>query len=149
MSLADMIDAVGTILGGITGIGNVHKYERWAADDAGFKALFKSDNRILAWTITREATDCVDWPGSTEDRHSLVIHGYMSLDDSANTEKTFQDLIEVIRNTFQPNRFLTVTGVPHAHDSDRIRVRLVDHRMFGGLLVHYAELVLRTGEFVT
>ena len=91
----------------------------------------------------------VDFVGATLDVHNIVIRGYMSLQDAENTEKVFQDLIETIRTAFNSNRKLTVDDVRHAHDSDRIRVPVVDHAMFGGVLVHYAELVLRVTEMVT
>ena len=87
--------------------------------------------------------------GASMDTHDLVIRGYFSLDDSANTEKTFQDLIEAIRSKFNPNRRLLVAGTVNAHTSDRIQVRHPGHRMFGGVLFHYCELVLRASEIVT
>jgi hypothetical protein len=150
MSLANIISAVGTILATTTGVGaNVHAYERWANDDVAFKNLFLSEDKILGWTITREATDCFEYVGSTLDTHAIVIRGYFSVQDSANTEKTFQDLIEAIRTTFNPNRRLRIAGVSQCHSSDRIQVRTVDHRMFGGYLCHYCELILRVREMVS
>jgi hypothetical protein len=150
MSLSNIISATATILGTVTGIGTVHAYERWAADEATFKALFVSSGKVNGWAITREATTAVDHVGGASmDTHDIVIRGYYSLDDSANTEKTFQDLIEAIRSKFNPNRRLTVSGTVNAHTSDRIQVRPIQHRMFGGVLCHYCELVLRASEIVT
>jgi len=154
MSLDAMIEAVGDILLTVTGVGTkVHKYQRWGADEAAFKALFVDGDKILGWTITREASSSVDYTGGTSrDSHLLVVRGYMGLQDAANTEKTFQNLLEAIRATFQPNRRLKVAGISHAHTSDRMQVRVVDHRMFGsagGYLVHYAELTLRAEEMVS
>jgi hypothetical protein len=151
MSLAGMIEAVGDLLATVPGVGTkIHKYERWGADEAAFKNLFLEGDRILGWTITRETTTSVDHVGGTSrDTHTLIIRGYMGLQDAANTEKIFQNLLEAIRATFQPNRRLTVGGVGYAHTSERIQVRTVDHRMFGGYLVHFAELLLRAEELVT
>ena len=150
MSLANMISAVGVILAAIPGVGSkVHGYERWASDEAKFKELFVADGKVLGWTITREATSSVDHVGGASmDTHALVIRGYYSLDDSANTEKTFQDLVEAIRSGFNPNRRLNPGTGSTAHTSDRIQVRRVEHRMFAGVLVHYCELVLMASEVV-
>jgi hypothetical protein len=151
MSLETIITNVAALLATVTGIGKVHGYERWAADEAAFKTLFVDSGKVCGWTITRESGSSVDYVGrSSLDAHTLVMRGYYSLNDSANTEKTFQDLIEAIRAKFQNNRRLS-SGTPAviaAHDSDRIAVRIVDHRMFAGILCHYAELVLVAREFV-
>jgi hypothetical protein len=150
MSLANIISATATILGTVTGIGTVHAYERWAADEKTFKDLFVLEGKVNGWAITREGTTVVDHVGGASmDTHDIVIRGYYSLDDSANTEKTFQDLIEAIRSKFNPNRRLTVSGTVNAHTSERIQVRPIQHRMFGGVLCHYCELVLRASEIVT
>ena len=151
MSLSNIITATASILASVTGVGSkVHAYERWGADEAAFKALFVDSGKVLGWTITRETTEAIDHVGGASmDTHAVVIRGYYSLDDSANTEKTFQDLIEAIRSKFNPNRRLTVSGTVNAHTSDRIQVRIVDHRMLAGVLVHYCELVLRASEIVT
>lgn len=151
MSLANIITNMAGILAEVTGIGGkVHAYERWAADAAAFKTLFVDSGKVCGWTLTREATVAKDYVGASLDEHTLVIRGYYSLDDSANTEKAFQDLLEAIRAKFQANRRLGY-GTPTvyaAHSSDRMNARAVDHRMFAGILVHYAELVLVARELV-
>ena|SRR5690348_3813393 len=150
MSLDNMIAATGTLLAAVNGVGaNVHTYERWAADEARFKELFVDGGKVLGWTITREKSKSVDYINTTSlDAHEIVIRGWMSLSDAEGTERTFQQLIEAIRDAFQNNRRLVVAGVSKATDSDRIEVRIVEPRMFAGILCHYCELVLRAKEFV-
>jgi len=151
MSLAVIIGAVGEILATVPDVGTkIHPYRRWGADDATFRELFVDDGQLLGWEITREGpSEAIDYVGATLDTHLIVIRGYMALKDSENTEKTFQDLIEAIRDAFNSNRRLRSDGTSRAHDSDKIRVRVVDHRMLSGVLVHYTELVLRVTEMVT
>jgi hypothetical protein len=151
MSLATIITNTAGILGAVTGVGSkVHAYERWAADEAAFKTLFVESGKVCGWTLTREATTSKDYVGSSLDEHTLVIRGYYSLDDSANTEATFQNLLETIRAAFHTNRRLGygTPAVYAAHSSDRMVARTVDHRMFAGILVHYCELVLVARELV-
>jgi hypothetical protein len=147
MALADVIEIVASMLAEVDGVGSkVHASIRWGASEAAFKELFvdSGTGKVLGWTITREATGATDLVGATIDKHTLVIRGYMGLKDEENTEKTFQDLIEAIRDAFNSNRRLRVDGVSNVSSSNRIAVRTVGHREFGGYLVHYAELVLLT-----
>lgn len=150
MALDNMISAVAAILATVTGIGNVHSYLRWNASDAGFKTLFVKSGKINAWEVTRESTpEAVDVAGGASlDGHQLIIHGYYGVDDSANTERTFQMLIEAIRAEFQTNRRLNPGTGNVAHDSDRMKVRLVDHRSFHGHLVHHCEILLYAREVI-
>jgi len=56
MPLAEIRTQIKTILEGVSGIGIVHEYERWAADWKGFLDLFKDANGwINGWSITRRA----------------------------------------------------------------------------------------------
>src|SRR3990167_4248814 len=101
MSLALIRTEYKTILEGIASIGKVHDYERWSVEWKKFLDGFKSaDNKIKGWTITREKTDEVFIPGpGAERRHTMVVRGYLGLDDTNASEKTFQDLIETDRKT--------------------------------------------------
>jgi len=151
MSLANIITNAAAILGTVTGVGSkVHAYERYASDEAALRSLFVENSKVCGWTLTREATTSQEAVGGCRDTHIIVIRGYYSLDDSANTEKTFQDLLEAIRTAFDANRQLAY-GTPTiyaAHSSDRMSVRTVGHCKLGGVLLHYAEVVLNVLELV-
>ena len=150
MSLANIIDATKAILGAVSGVGpNVHAYERWADDDTRFRALFvdaaTSPPRVLGWTITRESTRALDrGPRNSEDHHTIVIRAYMSLQDEAGSERTFQELLESVRAAFLANRRLDGAAL----HSRPIEARVVEHKNFAGVLCHYAELVLVAEEKV-
>lgn len=150
MSLANIIDAVKAILAAVPGVGpNVHAYERWADDDARFRALFTDQSsepaRLLGWTITREATAAIDrGPRNTEDHHTIVVRAYLGLQDEARSERTFQELIESVRAAFLADRRL---GGLALH-SRPLAARTVEHKNFAGVLCHYAELVLVVEEKV-
>jgi len=149
MPLNDIIATVADMLAAVEGVGpNVHARIRWGADEAKFKELFQDDGKILGWTVTREATTATDLVGVTIDKHAIVIRGYLSLSDADATETTFQDLVETIRDAFNQNRRLRVAGISKAAFTSRVSVRTVEHRMFGGYLCHYAELVLLADDFV-
>ena len=58
MSLSAIRDEIETILGGVSGMGTVHDYERWANNWSDFLTLYQDDNdRINGWSITRRKTE--------------------------------------------------------------------------------------------
>lgn len=146
MSLALIRAAVVTILEGVTGIGAVHNYERLSSDLARLKSLHVVSNRINSWTVTRTATTS-EYRTNTqyERQHQLVIRGYMSLDDAAESELTFQALVEAIEEAFRGDDTLDGT----AEVCGPLQVERVEPVMFAGVLCHFAELRLMAQELVT
>lgn len=139
------------IMDTVTDIGKVYDYERWAANWNDFINLFKSvaHSQIRGWEISRKAAGIKKAAigtsiGSYLKDNDFVIKGYMAIDDSAATEKTFNTLIEAVEAKFRSN--MTLNGA--AKDHDYIQVRVIDSRMFGSVLCHYAELYLKVYERV-
>ena len=132
--------AIYTTLSGVTNIGKVYDYDRWAADWATFINLFKTTisgmPQIRGWEISR--TGPVPNDTTSVRSHTYTIRGYMSLDDSAATEKTFNALIEAIYDAFLAAPDLNYAALGH----DGIQVDVIEARMFGSVLCHYTELRL-------
>ena len=140
MSLADIRTEYKNILSGVPNIGVVHDYERWSADWGTFLAQFKdpSTGKLLGWTITREKSPESFGAGSSYERsHVMVIRGYMGLQDVDGSEKTFQDLIETVCDTFRPKT--TLNGKVQQVEAP-LQLDVVDARMLGAALCHYCEL---------
>ena len=136
-----------TILSGVTDIGKVYDYERWAADWTTFINLFKTTvadiEQIRGWEIGRRAApEKVATLGRNERGHTFVIRGYMRVNDAQASEKTFNALIEAIADAFRSN--LEINGTAEHHDF--LQAEIIEHRNFGGVLCHYAELVLTAYE---
>lgn len=144
MSLSTIRAEIKSILEGVSGVGTkVYDYERWAKTWEDYLELFKSNGLIKGWTITRAATPEVSTTPSTNMRtHTFVIRGYYSLDDSAATEKTFQDIIEGIATAFRAKPRLN----GKAFSSSPLQVDLVGSVMFGSVLCHFCELRLLVQE---
>jgi len=143
MGLAEIRTEIKNILLSIDGIGIVHDYYRWSVDWKSFLELFKANGYIKGWMITRESTreERETMPQSRR-IHTFKIWGVMGHNDAQATEKTFQDLVESICDTFRSNN--TLNG--QAFDSDPIQVTLIENRMFGKVLAHVAELTLNVLE---
>jgi len=140
-----------TILSAVTDIGKVYDYDRWAAEWAAFINFFKTTisgiDQIRGWEISRRSSGekkVVIGIGSSshEKPHVFIIRGYLGLNDAAATEKTFNILIEAIATAFRSNK--TLNGA--ARDHDYIQADVIEARIFGGVLCHYAELSLTVYE---
>jgi hypothetical protein len=135
------------ILSGVTDIGKVYDYERWAANWEAFINFFKTTigavDQIRGWELGRRSAKeekIVIGIGddANEISHTYIIRGYMSVKDSLATEKTFNTLIEAVATAFRA--VPTLNGL--AEDHLYIQVEVIDARMFGSVLCHYTELSL-------
>lgn len=135
------------ILSGVTDIGKVYDYERWAVDWNTFINLFKTTigeaDQIRGWEIGRrsakeEKTVLGIGDDANEITHTFIIGGYMAVKDSLETEKTFNTLIETIATAFRASPTLNELAEDHLY----IQREVIDTRTFGGVLCHCAELSL-------
>lgn len=135
----------------VTDIGTVHEYERYAKNQVDMRALYQKAiggvDQIRGWHLvelakkTRSAALHVD-----DVRTVWELRGFMSLDDSAASELTFDLLVELIRTTMRADPDLG--GVANTHDSDSEEAgwQVVEKNkvMFAGVLCHHARLQLVT-----
>ena len=140
MALANNIQAVKTILEGITGVANVYDTVRnWQTEKQFRDGAKAAGGGIQFWFITREATAAEDLgPRLTARRHTLALHGYTGVQDAAASEKKFQALIESVVAALGANRQLNQT----ARHSGPAQVRAVDFRILSNVLCHHAEIAL-------
>ena len=152
MSLADIREQIKVLLSGVSGIGIVHDYERWAAEWPKFLDLYKVEatGKLNGWTISRKKTpkSLLAKGGISTRTHHIMIRGIYGLKDSDASELVFQEIIEAIVAEFAKHDTLNATcftcsATDNAPgDEDGIQVDLVENRSFGGVLCHYAELSL-------
>jgi hypothetical protein len=147
MSESTIRTAIYNILSGVTNIGKVYDYERWAKTWEEFINLFKATiggvDQILGWEIYRRSAKeekITIGIGSNEDEitHVFIIAGYMGVKDASATEKIFNTHIETIATAFRSNRTLNDS----AEDNGGIQRDIIDTRMFGSVLCHHVELSL-------
>lgn len=144
MSLANNILALKTILEGIGGVANVYDVVRnWKTEKEFRKAARTASGEIQFWLLTRESTEARDLgPQLTSRRHTIALHGYYGVNDSAASEKTFQALVESVAAVVGADRRLNST----ARHSGPAQVRTVDFRVLSNVLCHHAELALEVEE---
>lgn len=140
-TLAAVIEQVRVILAGVPHIGQVHPYIRFVTTEAGVNDKFKDPeaDRIKFWSITRSSTSSTDANvHANRDVHTLVVRGWMSLNDANNSEAEFQSLVELVRQTFKQNRKLNGA----AYYSAPMQAGTVMSGAIAGFVVHYCELAL-------
>jgi len=140
MSEALIRAEIKSVMTGISGtIGSkIYDYMRLPNDKGivswkSYLDAFKDVSKILGWQIYR--TSCLEINSTTTINlrtHTFMIEGFMSLDDSAETEKTFQTYIEKICETFRP--LIKLNG--KAFQTNPVQVIIVEVRMFGEVLCH-------------
>jgi len=152
MSFATIRTELATLLRSVTGIGQVHEYRRNTKTWEDFYLRHAKNMIVNNWEISRvsreQETIAVQNLGGTapyyHDTHNLLIIAHMSVKDEDQTEKTFQDLIDAVATKIRQNYLLGGTVLLPRE----IQVPTIKHTMFGGVLVHYAELTYEAIERV-
>lgn len=160
MSFSAIRTQIKAILESVSGIGLVHDYDRWAVDWAKILELLKPSNqdKVNGWMITRTALEeRLETFGRNLAGHSILIRGVYSLDDAAASGKTFDDLIDAIRDAFRVKYDLNGScqstfldfGSMQAEGKIGIQMKISEMRTFAGVLCHYCELLLGAQERIS
>lgn len=148
-------EQIKVILQGVPGVGVVHDRIRWASEAQKMLNLFKdSEGRINAVMFRRDkmAKTSVSLEAQKMRAHVWLIIVIRAFSDEKSSELEFDDLLTEIEERFDDYDTLNGTCMscdmaygPMA-DQSNIQIELVEPRMFGGVLCHYAELRLQTVE---
>jgi hypothetical protein len=152
MTEATIRTAIYNAVNGVSNVGKVYDYERWANEWGDFLDLFKttigSTTQVRGWEVgyrgflpDEEATLLA---GAWVRNHNFVVVGYLGLDDSEATEKTMSALAETVADTIEADS--TLDGLSYANVETTL---LYETRVFGGVLCHYAEIGVLIGEQIT
>lgn len=156
-TLTEIRDAIHAKVAGVTGVGVVHKYERYANKTSDLAAKYFSgtvpNKRLTGWFI-RRASKRVTGPavGRFVIWNEWMIRGYMSVEDADATELTCDDLVEAICAAFQADETLggVITGtVQDVDDGNLVGIQVEESGpvLFAGVLCHSARLKLYTQHF--
>ncbi len=148
--LATIRAAIKTLLANVPDVGVVHDYERFAKSKKDFQTMYKSGNQILGWFFYRERTEELDGDtGEVRVLHYWRFYGFNGLSDSTETAKTFQALVEIIRDAFRADP--TLGGViddnknmAQRFGSVGLQLDAIENVMFFGILCHRARFSLVT-----
>ena len=156
MSVIAIRTAIVAAISSVADIGRVHAYERYASNMDQLKALYLSADhqQLRGWFVRRVATPETGRTGNaTIETIGWQIRGFMALNDGAETELAFDDLIERLRDRFRTDDTLGGTvdmcSEPGSPDGP-VGLQLIDSgpAMFAGVLCHLARCALTTTRYL-
>lgn len=141
-----IIDRVVTAIGTVTDAGKARAYGFWTINPQTFLDQFKytmtagpeiGKIMIRGWIVTRARASQkrISMPKTKERVQVIEVHGYHSLSESIESEKLWQELVELVmdamtaigRDTNNPKRW---------YDVNMPQVDFVGHDLFGEKLCH-------------
>jgi hypothetical protein len=154
MSVANIRSRLHTLVDGVTNVGRVYDYERWINEQGDFLDIFRVEiggiQVIRGWTIGYEGLGIgsdefpngymvlrADGTSAVLRRHEFKVRGYMGWDDAEESEKVFSDLVETVLDTLDADDTLHDGGTYYFASP---AIVAVEPRVFGGVLVHFAEI---------
>lgn len=155
MSVQTIRDAICTTMRTVSGVGVVHNYQRYAHGMDTLKAMYMAtgSKQLLGWHVTRLAASEYGriQPRSVE-RIDWRIQGVMALDDAAQSELAFDDLVEALRDAFRNDDTLGGTVATCTQpDGNEAGLQVDDAGpvMFANVLCHGVRLSLHTIRYLT
>lgn len=133
-------DALTAAIEGVSGTGVVQKRQREITDWTEYLKSFVAANvtsltRVRGWWVVRERRED-DWDafGRIDSRHTFVMRAILGIEDRADTDATFGDMVDDVMDA------VTGLSVTNAWDVGACVARVIEPRVFGGVLCHYAEV---------
>ena len=156
MGLADIREQIKAVLSGVSGIGAVHDYERWAIDWQKFLNVVKDENdRINAWMFALAKTQKIQRThGQYERAYIFRFRGIMGLKDADATGIVFENLVLSVENEFDSYETLNDTCMTINPDWGDMagmlgyQTDIIEPRQFGNVLCHVSEGRLCAIEFI-
>lgn len=152
MSTETVRAALAALLNSVPTIGRVHDYERFAAREADFAAMFRpaGETIVKGWTIGRlgGVSRRALASGRTLVTSRWLLTGYRSLVDAERSEVDLDGLVDAViaAERADPTLGGAVRGTPVEGQSG-IRLAEAGPVMFAGILCHRAKLVLDVQTF--
>lgn len=154
MAFSDVRKEIANVLRSVDGIGAVHEYRRHTTTWEKVFERQTSKGRLHNWEITRSAKgqdiDAVQNAAGVDpfyqDNHTVVLLGFMAVDDASKSEQIFQDVIDRITDKFRK--------IPNSTLDQRIllprtpQFAIIDYQMFGSTFVHFTQATLEAIERV-
>lgn len=148
--------AIVTALGTVSNVGQVHNRPRLAVYGDDFADQFTTSvsgvSQVRGWWVTWDGIPSLG-PFATfnavDEVYVFTAHGVLGVDDSADTEATFCDLVESVKAALRARANFGSSAV--IVNSAEVTVPVVTLQMFGPVLCHYAEIrvAVQVAESVT
>jgi hypothetical protein len=142
----DIQEAIVDILSDVTGIGQVYGYERTAIDFSTIERVFYTNGLLHCWTVSRMRQRNERRASQEVEVHYVFrVRGYYQLDDAAQSEVTFQAIVDSVMDAFLSNYTINDT----AELGGPMQLERFDTGILGGVAVHYVECTLEAQELIS
>lgn len=138
----------------VANIGVVNDYQRYSKNNSELQAQYVATiagvKQLRGWNIRRTRTREIHtaFVGPKEVTHTWTFRGYMALDDSAASEKTFDDLVEAVRDAYRDDEDLGgVVNTTNIEEAAGVQVVESGPVLFAGVLCHSAQLQVFTRHY--
>lgn len=152
---AACVDGIAAVLESIDGIGQVHKLRRLVRTESDVRRVLFDEqrNRLCGWTIAPSPSNPmvterhpghlaigVKGGGNNLTTWAWIIEGYFGVDDQADSEAAWRDLVWAVADEFNGYGLINVAGLMY---QGPCQVEQFGFAIFAGApLVHYARLGL-------
>lgn len=135
---SDLRNAIVAKVSAVANVGQVHAYERYTAQISKLKEFYLFENQIRGWNLRRVSfTKRALADALFMVRSSWELRGFMSLDDAASTELTFDALTDLIQAKLTNDP--TFGGLGAWPENYELKASL-EPVMFCGILCHGATI---------
>lgn len=152
MPVAAIRSQLATILGGISGIGQVYEYDRFAVPPENFPAVYQVSGAIQVATVAWAAQRRQLLTNRDEQlTHTFVIRVVQQLTDPAASGVAFQGLVTAVAGALGDDPTLggTADALGDLGGGDYLTMEEIQVQSFAGVaLVHVATLRLAVSEVV-
>ncbi len=145
MALKDVKERIKAQLDLVSGIGKTYTRLRLLDQEKDFEQLVAA-GKLNAWMINRESVALRDEDVNqnlTEQRDVVVVHGWMSISDAADSQGAFDALVDAILSQLNTDRRPPSKLNATVETADPPFLRANDIRFYGvskQVLCHYAEI---------
>lgn len=155
MSVPAIRAAIVARMNTVANIGAVFDYQRYEPRVDALASMYRvtiggqagGQAQIRGWFVSRVSTEEQSPAvGRWQTLHTWRIRGYMSLDDATASEKTFDGLIEALRDAFRADDTLGGVVASTVVPGGEAGLQLTEQApvIFAGVLCHSADLRLVT-----
>ncbi len=149
MAYDDIRKALVTLVDGVADAGVVHNRERWSDNWPDFLNQFKvsvnDQDVVRGWMVTRvrkaQVPGGADRNNAVDYNNEFLIRGIMGFNDEGDTDLEMQDLIDAIILVLNADKNLSGVTDVQDFESGPATLRIMEPRMFGRVMCHYAEIV--------
>lgn len=136
-TVTDIRTRIKTTMQAVSGVGQVHDYERFSIEPSTFVSFFVSNSHVNGWTISLGMESSWSAFSSVDRLYRITIRGYRVVNDAEGSAKLFGEELDGVMTALENDWHLN--GIVETLDGG-LKGTDPEYRMFGEVLCHYVEI---------